>query len=174
MEPSADVRKGGKPTLAAPSPLRSEPLFFLIHSPRFDSVTWQSNRAGAGVHATVSALFLRWTGHIEKSHEFGADDDLKAIRISVGWREGRPMELWQQGRRVKVWDLAFCTDSRSGCSLATLYISRHLPCTPSGLPRLLHHATSIGTSAYRLVVLPSFVALGPCSIVRTSHSTSTL
>jgi len=48
--------------------------------------------------------FFDGSGHIEKSHEFEADDDLKAIRISVGWREGRPMELWQRGRRVKVWN----------------------------------------------------------------------
>lgn len=49
-------------------------------------------------------FFIDGAGHIEKAHEFEADDDPKAIQIAVGWREGRRMELWQRDRRVKRWD----------------------------------------------------------------------
>jgi hypothetical protein len=44
--------------------------------------------------------FLDDAGHIEKLHEFEAENDEKAIRISQGWREGRRMEFWQRGRLV--------------------------------------------------------------------------
>lgn len=51
---------------------------------------------------------------------------------------------------------------------------RRLPCTPSGLPGLLHHPASVGAGAKRLIVLSCLMALGPCSIMWTSHSTSML
>jgi len=48
--------------------------------------------------------FLDGAGHIEKSHEFEAENDDAAIRISQAWREGRRMELWQRDRLVLHWD----------------------------------------------------------------------
>jgi hypothetical protein len=41
---------------------------------------------------------------ISYSHEFEADDDDHAVRISEAWREGRRAELWCGARKVKVWD----------------------------------------------------------------------
>jgi len=48
--------------------------------------------------------FLAGDGHISKSHEFMAADDMAALKIAEGWREGRKMELWQRSRRVKLWE----------------------------------------------------------------------
>ena len=48
--------------------------------------------------------FLDGLGHIEKSHEFEAQDDERAVQISEAWQEGWPrMELWQGARIVKRW-----------------------------------------------------------------------
>jgi hypothetical protein len=48
--------------------------------------------------------FLDGLGHIEKAHEFEAQDDEAAVQISEAWREGRErMELWQGSRIVKRW-----------------------------------------------------------------------
>ena len=47
--------------------------------------------------------FLDDAGHIELHHEFEVIDDERAIRTSEGWREGRPMELWERDRLVKRW-----------------------------------------------------------------------
>jgi len=49
-------------------------------------------------------FFFDGAGHIERAHEYRADDDQAAIAIAEAWREGRPMELWQRGRRVKRWE----------------------------------------------------------------------
>ena len=49
-------------------------------------------------------FFFDGAGHIERAHEFHADDDQAAIGIAEAWREGRAMELWQRNRRVKRWD----------------------------------------------------------------------
>jgi hypothetical protein len=49
-------------------------------------------------------FFFTGGKHIERAHEFEAEDDATAIRIAEGWREGRTMELWQRDRRVKRWD----------------------------------------------------------------------
>ena len=54
--------------------------------------------------------------------------------------------------------------------LASLRIDGRLARAPSGMPGLLHHTASIRTSAEGLIMLPSLMALGPCSIVWTSHS----
>jgi hypothetical protein len=49
--------------------------------------------------------FLEAAGkHIAFSHEFEAEDDERAIRISEGWREGRGAELWAGARKLRVWD----------------------------------------------------------------------
>jgi hypothetical protein len=50
------------------------------------------------------AFFFDRAGHIERAHEFKAEDDEAATRIAEAWREGRTMELWQQERRLKRWD----------------------------------------------------------------------
>ena len=47
--------------------------------------------------------FLDGAGHISKSHEFLAPDDDAAVKVAEGWREGRPMELWQRTRVVRRW-----------------------------------------------------------------------
>jgi len=49
-------------------------------------------------------FFFDGVRHIEKAHEFEAENDEAAIKISEGWREGRSMELWHRDRRVKLWD----------------------------------------------------------------------
>jgi hypothetical protein len=49
-------------------------------------------------------FFFDGAGRIERAHEFEAVDDPAAIEISVGWREGRTMELWQRDRKIRRWD----------------------------------------------------------------------
>ena len=41
---------------------------------------------------------------ISYSHEFEAEDDERAIKISEAWREGRRAELWCGARKVKTWE----------------------------------------------------------------------
>ena len=41
---------------------------------------------------------------ITYSHEFEAESDERAIRISEGWREGRRAELWSGSRKLRSWD----------------------------------------------------------------------
>jgi hypothetical protein len=41
---------------------------------------------------------------ISYSHEFEAEDDDRAVRISEAWREGRRAELWCGADKVKAWD----------------------------------------------------------------------
>ena len=49
--------------------------------------------------------FLRdGNDHISRAHEFEAEDDASAIRISEGWREGRRAELWAGPRKIKSWE----------------------------------------------------------------------
>ena len=38
----------------------------------------------------------RFTGHIDHFREFEAEDDGSALTIAEGWREDRPMELWNR------------------------------------------------------------------------------
>jgi hypothetical protein len=46
----------------------------------------------------------QFTGHIDHFREFQAEDDMSALGIAERWREERPMELWQQQRKLKHWD----------------------------------------------------------------------
>lgn len=46
----------------------------------------------------------RYSGHIDHVREFEADDDVGALAVAEGWREGRPMELWHLNRKLKHWD----------------------------------------------------------------------
>jgi hypothetical protein len=48
-------------------------------------------------------FFFDADGHIEKAHEFEAESDAAAVKISHGWWEGRRMELWQLDRRIETW-----------------------------------------------------------------------
>jgi hypothetical protein len=48
-------------------------------------------------------FFFDGARHIEKAHEFEAENDEAAIKISEVWREGRRMELWHRDRRVMLW-----------------------------------------------------------------------
>jgi hypothetical protein len=46
----------------------------------------------------------RFSGHIDHYREFEAETDEAALAISFGWREDRPMELWNLQRKLKHWD----------------------------------------------------------------------
>jgi hypothetical protein len=48
-------------------------------------------------------FFFDGAGHLTHAHEFEAEDDAHAIRISEAWREGRRMELWRRDRRIRQW-----------------------------------------------------------------------
>jgi hypothetical protein len=52
----------------------------------------------------------RFSGHIDHFREFEAADDDVAIAVAEGWREDRPMELWNLERRLKQWDGAALPD----------------------------------------------------------------
>ena len=46
----------------------------------------------------------RSSGHIDHFREFEAEDDVAALAVAEGWRENRPMELWNRERKLKHWD----------------------------------------------------------------------
>jgi hypothetical protein len=52
----------------------------------------------------------RFSGHIDHFREFEAADDEAAVAIAEGWREDRPMELWNLERRLKQWNGAALPD----------------------------------------------------------------
>jgi len=45
----------------------------------------------------------RFSGHIDHFREFDAEDDVVALAIAEGWRDGHPMELWNRHRKLKHW-----------------------------------------------------------------------
>ena len=47
----------------------------------------------------------RDSGHIDRFREFEAGDDAAALKIAEGWREDRPMELWNRELKLKHWDM---------------------------------------------------------------------
>jgi hypothetical protein len=49
-------------------------------------------------------FFFDGIGHITYSHEFIAEDDTDATKVSEAWREGRRMELWQRDRQIRRWE----------------------------------------------------------------------
>lgn len=53
----------------------------------------------------------RFSGHIDNYREFEADGDDGALAIAEGWREDRPMELWNRHRKLKHWDEARSADA---------------------------------------------------------------
>ncbi|MEA3079497.1 MAG: hypothetical protein QOF05_905, partial [Sphingomonadales bacterium] len=46
----------------------------------------------------------RFSGHIDHYREFEAEDDEAALVIAEGWRERRPMELWNLHHKLRHWD----------------------------------------------------------------------
>ena len=46
----------------------------------------------------------RFSGHIETSREFHADDDAAAVQLVAELRNGQPMELWSRDRKVRRWE----------------------------------------------------------------------
>jgi hypothetical protein len=48
--------------------------------------------------------FMADNGHIERLHEFEANDDSIAIGEAEQRRDVGPMELWCNARKVKRWD----------------------------------------------------------------------
>jgi hypothetical protein len=46
----------------------------------------------------------RFSGHIETSREFHAEDDAAAIAAASHLRNGQPMELWSRDRKVRRWE----------------------------------------------------------------------
>jgi len=47
----------------------------------------------------------RSSGHIDHFREFEAADDESAIATAENWRDGQPMELWNQDRKLKHWSV---------------------------------------------------------------------
>jgi len=47
----------------------------------------------------------RFNGHIDHYREFEAESDDAAVAIALGWREDRPMELWNLGRKLRRWEI---------------------------------------------------------------------
>jgi hypothetical protein len=45
----------------------------------------------------------RTSGHIDQFREFEAEDDDAALNTAESWRDGQPMELWNQDRKLKHW-----------------------------------------------------------------------
>lgn len=71
--------------------------------PRFATRAGLNTFAGGFKVLSHRAFFFDRAGHIERAHEFHADDDEAAVRVAEAWREGRTMELWQRERRVRRW-----------------------------------------------------------------------
>ncbi len=46
----------------------------------------------------------RFSGHIETSREFYADDDAAAVELALELRNGQRAELWSLDRKVKRWE----------------------------------------------------------------------
>jgi len=70
-----------------------------------DSPGLPRGRRPAGNLLQYRLYFLEGIGSlISYSHEFEAEDDDRAIRISEAWREGRAAELWCGSRKVKSWE----------------------------------------------------------------------
>ena len=65
----------------------------------------KGRRSGASSLRQYRLYFLEGIGSlISYSHEFEAEDDAAAIRISEAWREGRAAELWCGSRKLKSWE----------------------------------------------------------------------
>ena len=65
----------------------------------------EPRRAFAGPVRQYRLYFLESVDRlISYSHEFEAEDDDHAVRISEAWREGRGAELWCGPRKVRQWD----------------------------------------------------------------------
>ena len=45
----------------------------------------------------------RFSGHIEHFREFEADHDDAALAIAEGWRDDKPVELWNRNRKLRNW-----------------------------------------------------------------------
>jgi hypothetical protein len=52
----------------------------------------------------------RFSGHIDHFREFEAEDDMDALAVAEGWREDRPMELWNGELKLRRWDPMVETD----------------------------------------------------------------
>jgi hypothetical protein len=46
----------------------------------------------------------RFNGHIDHFREFEAENDGDALALAEGWREDRPMELWNRERKLMRWE----------------------------------------------------------------------
>jgi len=60
-----------------------------------------SSQAENGVQYRL--YFLDELGHFTRAHEFFAENDEAAIKLSEAWREGRAVELWCHKRKVRSW-----------------------------------------------------------------------
>ena len=49
-------------------------------------------------------FFDCFSGHIDHFREFEAPNDAAAMALAEGWRDGRPMELWNRERRLRRWE----------------------------------------------------------------------
>lgn len=65
----------------------------------------KGRRSGTGSLRQYRLYFLESVDSIiSYSHEFEAEDDDRAIKISEAWREGRAAELWCGALKIKRWD----------------------------------------------------------------------
>ncbi len=46
----------------------------------------------------------RFSGHIDRAHEFEADDDSAAIAVGEDAVGDHSIELWRGGRRLQSWE----------------------------------------------------------------------
>jgi hypothetical protein len=74
----------------------------MVHN---DSPEIPKGRSGTGSLRQYRLYFLEGIESlISHSHEFEAEYDDRAVRISEAWREGRRAELWCGADKVKAWD----------------------------------------------------------------------
>jgi hypothetical protein len=61
-------------------------------------------------------FFFDGAARLTVAHEFLASDNAEALRIAEGWREGRQMELWNGGSKIRCWDFPACANANSNAS----------------------------------------------------------
>lgn len=49
-------------------------------------------------------------GHIDHFREFEAEDDETALATAEHWHDGHAMELWNQERKLRHWDVTPLVD----------------------------------------------------------------
>ena len=64
-----------------------------------------TRHAGVGQMGGYRLYFMdRFSGHIERRHDFLAETDAAAATAAYKMFDGNPMELWLGSRKIKRWD----------------------------------------------------------------------